>query len=350
MNSNPIESGKITWLSGPSSSGKTVSTRLLEAKGWIRIEADAELFEVRISLVKTEFLDKLTYLESHLATLTTANIMGAINGDVKPSKTPSNPSEYEKVRLDLLGYLKERDTEVSQALLIHMLDKAIGLSSLGKNVIIDHVPFINDPGFSSHKVIIDSTSTNLWCYRDFKIEQQLKYVPIETLMRNVIRRNCNPDPDEFRPMPVVLKQYSKRFVVSSNSDDEELGTLKVKSLKQWIERSVKINFFDINKNHRFIYDESESEDIDLLIQKRIEKFIIEMDDPDNATDPTGEKVDINCIKILHEKKADFPNLAKKIDEITTTIMENMKIPETAITVKITYASYSGIKPTIIRDF
>lgn len=347
MSSAPINPGKIVWLAGPSSSGKTTTTRGLADKGWMRIEADAERSAVEVQFLRKELLSKLSYLESHLTTLTTDNIIAAICGGLKPSKTPSNLAEYEKVRQELYNFLMTRTKEIHEVLLIHMLDKAIGAAIIGKNVILDHVPMINDPGFTFAEVTLDKTSTNLWIYKDFRIEQQLKYVPIEILMRNVIRRNHNPD--EHREMSMVLEQYSQRFVALSNEKQEHLGTLKVETLKKWIERAIKIDFFDISPKHGFKFDEARDKDIDSLIEKRMKEFIVEMSDPDHAIDPTGEKADDADVKVLKEKVTEYPNLQKKIDEMTKMIMENMKIPKDATEVQLTYASASGVKPTVIKD-
>lgn len=340
-----INSPKIVWLSGPSSSGKTTSTRTLEESGWIRLEADVERSSVTINLLKTTLLDKFTYLESHLTNPTPATIIDAIYGGKKPDKTPVDSNEFEKVRLELHDYIGTKEDDISQLLLIHMLDKAVHLRALGKNVILDHVPLINDPGFSSHRVTRDQKTPNLWCYRDVKIEQQLKYVPVEVLMRNVIRRNHNSA--DHRPMPMVLEQYAERFKVSTSSDEEQLGKLSVASLKKWVERAVKIDFFDISPQHGFKYDPSKDGDIDLVIQRRLELFTIEMNDPENAIDPSGEKVDNNDKTSLKEKKLAYPHLQEKIDGKTKEFIQLMKIPENAIEVNLTYTSVSGIKPTII---
>ena len=185
MSLPPIDPGKIVWLAGPSSSGKTTSTRGLEQKGWIRVEADAEAAGIEVRFLKTGFIDKFAYFESHLTDLTTQEVVNVLYDQKRPGKEPADLKQFEKIRLELLDLLKECPISLNQATLIHMLDKAIHLASLGKSVILDHVPFINDPDFISHEVTIDKTAKNLWCYRDFKIEQQLKYVPVETLMRNV---------------------------------------------------------------------------------------------------------------------------------------------------------------------
>ena len=345
----PINSPQIVFLSGPSSSGKTISTQNLEERGWIRLEADAERPSVEIKLLKTTLLDKLAYLESHFTNPTPATLIGAICGGTKPVKIPFDPNKYEKVRLELLDCIDTRNREVSQLVLIHMLDKALSLYALGKSVILDHVPFINDPGFTSSKVTRDKTYGDLWHYRHVKIEQQLKYVPVEILMRNVIRRNEGSDSENHRDMLMVLEQYAERFKVSESSNDLQLGKLSTANLRKWVERGVKISFFVINPNHKFIYDPKKDGDIDSVIQRRLEQFKEEMDDPENAIDPAGEKVDAINIQRLKEKKLEFPHLQKKIDDTTKKIMEMMKMPNAPTEVSLTYTSSSGIKPTIITD-
>ena len=228
-----------------------------------------------------------------------------------------------------------------------MLDKAIIISaSFHKSVILDHVPLISDL-LSSHTVTKDTDTkpTNLWCYKDFKIEQQLKYVPVEILMRNVIRRNLNPE--NHRQMAMVLEQYSDRFVAVTHAEQEHLGTLRVVTLKKWVERCMKIDFFDINPNHRFIYNESE--DIDEAVQSRMEGFVKEMKDPDHAMDPTGEIVDEENVERLKLKYEEYPTLQERIEKMTETILKNMLIFEGATEVMLTYVSSDGIRPTIIRD-
>ena len=157
--------------------------------------------------------------------------------------------------------------------------------------------------------------------------------------------------EDHREMTFVLKQYAVRFealdVKEASTDQVQLGTLDVASLKKWIERAVKIEFFDINANHGFRF--KESEDIDAAIQKRMEEFEKEMESPEKAVDPVGEKVDERNVNTLKERRANYPDLQKKIDETTKLIMEKMKIPETATKVVLTYVSSSGIKPTIIGD-
>lgn len=338
---------KIIWLSGPSSSGKTYSTKSLEEKGWIRLEADFERAYVEVALLKKDLLDDCAYLESHFPNPEPATIINAIWGGIKPVKRPDDPIKYENVRLKLLDYIKKKNQDVSQDVLIHMLNKAIELSALGKSVILDHVPFVNDPGFSSHEVTRDFKSLNLWCYKNIKIEQQLKYVPVEILMRNVMQRNQSSE--DHRSMPMVLKQYAERFKTSTSSDEERLGKLSVESLKKWVERAVKIDFFDINPNHGFKYDAFKGEDIDSVIQKRLEQFDIELNNPETAIDPCGESADADTVELLNEKKAERPNLQKKINDTVKDIMEVMKIPEAAIEVDLTYISISGIKPTIVSD-
>lgn len=347
---DPTGSPKIVWLSGPSSSGKTHSTKSLEEKGWIRLEADVERTHVEVALLKTVLLDKLTYLESHFTNPAPETTIGAICGGTKPVKMPEDPGEYERVRLELLRYINDKNQDVSQAVLIHMLDKAIALSALGKSIILDHVPFVNDPGFSSHKVTRDLISSNLWCYRGVKIEQQLKYVPVEVLMRNVIRRNHNPD--DHRPMTMVLEQYAERFRTSTNPKEEKLGILFVRSLKEWVQRAVKIDFFDINPNHGFKFDATRDGSIDQAIEDRLVQFNKEIDDPENAIDPADKKVDAENVERLKERKTEYPRLQEKIDEMTSKIMQLMEIPVDATdetVVNLTYKSTSGIEPTIIKD-
>ena len=62
MNLDSVDVVKIVWLSGPSSSGKTTITKMLEEKGWMRIEADAESADVEVAVLKTVLLEKFDYL------------------------------------------------------------------------------------------------------------------------------------------------------------------------------------------------------------------------------------------------------------------------------------------------
>lgn len=376
MNLIAVTPGKITCLSGPSCSGKTITTQLFVKNGGERIEADAERTEVessfleaKISFLKTTFIKKFAYFESHLTKPTTADIIDALSGEKGPDKEPANPAEYQKVRLSLVESFKTaKQNEVNTALLVHMTEKAVALASLGKEVILDHAPFINDSDFFSDRFTKDITSKNLWCYRsiegkDFKIEQQLKYVPLTTLMRNVILRNqkacLKKKLNEHRPMLMVLEQYSTRFVTvnpkATHSDQEQLGTLKVETLKKWIARSMRIDFFDINPHHGFKFKCDGSEDIandkavDEAIQARMEAFKIEMSDPDNAIDPEGVKVDANNRELLRGKYAKYPKLQRNIDKTIKILMKKMKIPKNASEVMLTYVSSFGIRPTIVRD-
>ena len=58
-------SGEIIFLSGPSSSGKTTSTRKLAEQGWMRIEADLERPLIEIRVIKQEHLEKLSRASNH---------------------------------------------------------------------------------------------------------------------------------------------------------------------------------------------------------------------------------------------------------------------------------------------
>lgn len=340
--------GKIVYLAGPSSSGKTTSTKGLENAGWMRIEADIERPHLDIKQLKEILLDDLTYLESHLNNPSPMNTIDAIFGRA-PDKPLSNADRYEKARKNLHEQMKTVGEKAEQSLMLHMLDKAISIARLGKSVIIDDVPMINDPGYASHEITKDTQSPNLWCYREFKIEQQLKYVPVDVLMRNVLRRNSNTtksDALEHREAPMVLEQYSERFMVRTSDDQEELGTLKVADLKQWIARAYTMDFFDIDPNHAFIYDGKK--DIDEAIADRMEGFLLEMNNPD-PIDPKGDKVEGPSLTALKERQQSYPKLQETIKEATAKIMQKMNIAEDATTVTLTYRSSSGIKPTIIYD-
>ncbi len=341
--------GKIVYLAGPSSSGKTTSTKALENAGWMRIEADIERPHLDIQLLKTMLLDDLTYLESHLNNPSPMNTIDAIHGKA-PDKPPSNPDHYEKARKNLHVQMEKVGEKAQQSLLLHMLDKALSIARLGKSVIIDNVPMINDTGYASHEITRDTQSPNLWCYREFKIEQQLKYVSVDALMRNVLRRNSTTtknDALEHREAPMVLEQYSDCFMVRTSDDQEKLGTLKVADFKKWIARAYTMDFFDIDPNHAFIYDGKK--DIDVAIADRMEGFIVEMNNPDNAFDPKGDKVEGPSLTALKERQQSYPKLQDTIKEATAKIMQKMHIADDATTVTLTYRSSSGIKPTIIRD-
>lgn len=345
---NVNENNKIVYLAGPSSSGKTTSTRLLQETGWMRIEADVERpqIDIRFLRLKPNLFEKIAYIESHLAEPTDENVLETLHGK-PPDKILTNPEQFHSVCKELIEFLDSKRQDIGPALLIHMLDKAIEIAKQGKNVIIDNVPLINEPFYGHHSISLDVERPNLWIYRDFKIEQQLKYVSVDTLMRNLIRRNQNPA--DHRDMPRVLEdQYSTRFIASTSPDQQILGTLKVESLKKWIERAVKINFFDISPNHAFVYDESMG-DIDLAIDNRMQSFIQEMNDSENALDPRGEKVIGQDLEALKDRKIQFPMLQKFIHEQTQRILKNMHIPPDVSDVNLTYVVSSGVKPTIIRD-
>jgi hypothetical protein len=351
MNIKPVEQGQIVWLSGPSSSGKTTSTKSLEGKGWLHLEADVEIPLRTVFVLRRDLTEALTIVESHLANPTPIDILDVMYGGKKPEMEPEFLIEYEKAKKTLTEFVNSKKSELEENFLIHLLDKAIEIARLGQNVILDHVPLINDPELKSDRVTLDQNSKNLWCYRDFKIEQQLKYVPADTLLLNVIRRNQNAVKDknlgDYRIMTRVLKQYSERFIASTGSDREHLGTLKIDTLKKWVERAIKIEFFDIDPNHVFAFDGIS--DIDQAIEGRLNQFMIEVEDPVNATDPRGEKITEDKIEILKQKSLEYPALQDKIDQMIKSLLQNMGVSGEPEEIVLTYASYSGVKPTIIRD-
>lgn len=105
-----------------------------------------------------------------------------------------------------------------------------------------------------------------------EIEQVLKYVSIHRLMHNVIQRNV--DPGNHRDPVDVLHQYADQFQPPRKADDPFVGTLAVRDLAKWIERTVKMNFFDIDPAHAL--DHREGDDLDGEIQFRISVFMEEL--------------------------------------------------------------------------
>ncbi|MBA3816270.1 MAG: hypothetical protein H0X29_07075 [Parachlamydiaceae bacterium] len=53
-------------------------------------------------------------------------------------------------------------------------------------------------------------------------------------------------------------------------------------------------------------------EIDQFIQRQLDEFNIEINDPENAIDPLGEKVDPTNAKILKEKIWNFRTFKKKL--------------------------------------
>lgn len=343
--------GQIHYLSGPSSSGKTTTTREKAAAGWLRIEADVEINAVEITFLSKDFRDDLAYIKKHLNADSTIsqgeaarNLMDVVYGGKPPDIKPENQKDFDQVRQKLVTYIRHEDRgdDIKNAQQIHLFEEAIRLAKLGNNVIIDEVPLVNEHG-SSHEIKVDSKSPNLWCFRDFKIEQQLKFVPIDILIRNLTKRNSKPE--DRRDMRAVLeRQYSKQFVAASSqpSNQEVLCHVQVSSLKKSIERAVKIDFFDINSAHSFNYDGNG--DIDEAIEKRMKAFVEEMNDPNMET-----KDNDDYLKLLAERKLEYPDLQKNIDEFTQKILANMQVPKDDTEFDLTYLSKTGIQPTIIRD-
>lgn len=344
MNTDPVTPGRIIFLSGTSSSGKTSATKKLAEQGWKRIEADAERPVVVIRILKQSQLEKLSFIESHVTNPTPEKVMEALYG-IPPDKPPLNWDKYKAICEELIEFIESKENKTDQVVLIHMLDKALEIAKKGESVILDHVPMLNDPGFEHHKIVLDHQSPNLWCYQDIKIEQHLKYVPIEILMRNVIRRNKSAQ--DHREAPMVLEQYSKCFAVSNTKEDVQLGTLDVAQFKKWIERAYLMNFFDMSPSHAFHYNEQE--DIDVSIEKRMQEFLQEIANPDHAVDPEGKKMEGDDLIELKKRKDSYPQLRELIASKTESILKSMNIPEGATKVSLTYRSPSGIKPTIIRD-
>src|SRR5471030_3000347 len=104
MNSDSVGTnkpvGEIVYLAGPSSSGKTTSTKGAEYTGWMRIDADIERPYVRIQQLKKTLLDDLTYLESHLEDPSPMKTIDAIFGN-PPDKPQANADRYQKARQNL---------------------------------------------------------------------------------------------------------------------------------------------------------------------------------------------------------------------------------------------------------
>ncbi len=258
------------------------------------------------------------------------------------------------------GFLKNRRVETDHEVFVTMLDRAVVLAKLGKNVLIEDVPHLFEYDAdtfyhcrtSAEDLMLVDKNKNLWKYKDVTITSKIKYVPIQRLMLNVLFRNKNPD-DHRNPVD-VLDQYPRFFVSTQPSKegidtvkiekDDALDTIKTDDLKSWIERALQLNFFSlygaesVNKNGENI-DEAL---VVKSLKERTEIFEKELSSLEGSAEPEKQAMG-------KMKSESWKELTAKIAEKTHEIFKRMNIPLDAKEAILHAYSDTGFKPSILRD-
>lgn len=331
--------GQIVYLAGPSSSGKTTFSQELVKKGWIHLEADEISLVTEIGLLEKKFSQDLAWIKQHLNNPSLLSLMQVVCGK-NPDISPKDLVQFKKVCSRLNLFLEKRVERTAPEVFIHMLDEAKRLAELGHNVIMDSVPLFNEDRlfFSQDLIQTKENGQEVWKYKDVKFVQKLKFVSINRLMLNVIKRNQNPD--NHRDPIAVIKQYSNQFKKVKNPSYETIDTLKTKELKKWIERAVKMDFFDVDPSHRFLY--KEGDDIDQDLDRRVKDYFDEIRKLETSDDPKNKNH-------LCTKLAQWINMADTIASLTQDIFTEMNIPKNASEVSLSVHSKLNAKPSIIKD-
>lgn len=313
--------GRVFYLAGPSSTGKSRYSSDLIATGWLHFEADhflsvTEIKHVEKTMGKQLDLIKKCLTEEHC---TPERILGVIMGD-KPEVSPNSQKEFDEARALIKACLDTRWTTLGepddlkaqrnwQEIFITMLEESVKASSAGKNVIIDFVGMINErPEVTAPGMKLDRESPHIWDYKGVKIEQFLKYVAIDRLALNIFSRNQIID--NRRDPLYVLSQYGERFI-KAKAQDEVVGEISIKELAKWIERFVQIEHLKLPY--------SDASTIDEMIQGRMQSI-----------EP-------------HEQDL----ISKKVNDETKKMFRLMGIEEGDVRVALTYRTNDGAKPKII---
>lgn len=345
VENNP-QTGQIIYLAGPSSSGKSTYSKDLLKSGYIHLEHDVVFQDVRVQLLGKAPGEDLEYVKSHLKNQSSANIIHVICNGKRPEIEPKDKKKFDaaiqKLKIYVETVIDPKGSDICYDSFVMMLDKAKEMALIGKNVIIDAVPMLNDEIRCDDIVLHKEKNRDLWKYKGVVIEQRLKYVSIERLMLNVIRRNQNPE--EFRNPINALHQFSDRFQVLGVGG-KKVGSLEVSNLKKWIERAVKMNFFVINPEHCFVYKEEKDakfDDVhfDKSLDGRVTDFVKEMQILSSSKE-AGEK------EKGQRKLAEMAKMTNTIAEKTKEILEAMRIPTGALTVDLTFHSSTGAQPIIV---
>ncbi len=313
--------GQIVYLAGPSSTGKSKYSNEQVANGWLHLEADHFLSVSEVKHIQSTLGPELDLIKELLSQdhCTPERILGVIMGD-KPEVTPQDQRAFEQACAKIKACLDERWTTLGepdehkaqqnwQEVFVSMLEESVKVTATGKNVIVDFVGMLNErPEVSAPGLTFVQANPNIWEYKGIKIEQFIKYAPIDRLAQNIFRRNQQID--NRRDPLYVLTQYGERFVKAKAGEDA-IGELDVKELTKWIDRFVKIEHLKLTY--------SGPNTIDATILKATETL-----DPDELT-----------------------HIHHKVKEETDKLFKQMGIEPNDSRIPLTYKTNSGAKPTII---
>lgn len=353
--------GQIVYLAGPSSSGKSTSSKeLVIAQGWIHIERDKILVQCCIKHLEKNFAKDLEFIKQHLAPNATAeDLFNAICQAIKPDVKPDNLQKYEQACKRMQAFLNSHGKETNREIVIQMFDEAVKAAKLGKNVIIDDVPFINEHYKVSTPdlVLSEENAKKIWKYKGVVIDQRVKHVKIDTLMRNVFLRS--QDPKDRRDPLGVLYQYSDLFkaVKLNLSGKGQPPSFKIKTsdLKQWIEKAVKLNFMAFDGVDHFVYDslrELPGAGDKLTLKDRViafvddnkmmQKYVEKVKKAADSENPIEKKQGIDLL-------FQWIELKDTIKKATREIFQNMRVPSGASEVNLDYHSYLGAHVNVVQD-
>lgn len=376
--SNSLSSGKIVYLAGPSSMGKSSYSKELVAKGWLHLERDQKFFVKVIGGIQAakEYASSLQVIKDCLSPYPdNVKLFCVIHSDIKPDLEPKNLEAFKKAQKHLRTYLSKNDAQILDEIDIEILKEALKVAKTGQNVIIDDVSLLEE--YKNIELKQDGQQ-DIYHFKGspISIEERVKYLPIGKIMQNIMRRNQNPL--DGRDPLMVLHQYGDFFKAGSkNSKEPIVDTLKTDELKNWIARAVLIRFVDIlSETHYFFHEGTEG--IDNALKERVavmvdrlhknEQLINQYENSNSPKDKAElreqlltklglshkitEKELNKLIKKEKEKiSGSLANWVTITDEIRTTtklIFEKMKISPKASEVNLTFYSRAGAHPFIIK--
>jgi len=331
--SNPI--GEIIALSGPSSTGKSTYSSELVSRGWIHLEGDRILTTIEIGLAEKHFLDDLNILKSYLKDPNPERILEVIQKG-NPDTTTDMP-KFERARAKLKAFFDARwapgnEDRNWQEVFMHMLEVAVKCAEQGKSVILDTVGMLNEePPSSSPHLTRTEGRRDAWTYKNFTIQQKLKFVSIDRLILNIIQRNR--DPLNYRDPVYVLNQYVDRFKMAA-SDQPVIGTVSIDTIEKSIERAVKMKFFGMVES---------GDNIDQDIQKKMDEMARRIEGLAKSENEADRK-------LAQEQSSHLKNITGHVESTKKLIFEKMGIPghlPRGTMIPITYKSTQGSQPEII---
>lgn len=223
--------GKVIYLAGPSSSGKSTYAKEKEKEGWIHLEVDEEMFSLELGQMEAAFPSDMLNLKAHVKDPSRKRMYAILSGRI----TLTFPIEETRQRLSHVWKSRVFDViRLWKKAFTNILIQADQIAQNGKNVIIDFVPFLNEHPTTTIDglFICEKGKVDTWKFREIKIEQKLKYVPVDRLMQNILERN--QDPVNYRTPSKVLVQYADQFKVLRKEEKSLVGRLKVEYMEVFL--------------------------------------------------------------------------------------------------------------------